>query len=186
MAAGRSEEHHARMRASDAMRERVAERLGHRHAEGYLSIDTLAERLGAVHAARTVAELDAALADLPDAQPPWAPLGRRLRDAASSVRRGLTTPPTDEDEDGLPRLDLPLSALARRPLVIGRAPACDIQVAERSVSRRHAELRPTGAGWSVRDLGSTNGTLLNGRLVAEARVVPGDLLALGDLRATLR
>jgi pSer/pThr/pTyr-binding forkhead associated (FHA) protein len=58
------------------------------------------------------------------------------------------------------------------------------RVAER-LGHRHAELRPTGRGWALRDLGSTNGTLLNGRLVAEARVAPGDVLALGDLRVTL-
>jgi hypothetical protein len=53
------------LRASDADRERVAERLRHATAEGRLRPEELEERLGAVFAARTYGELDELVADLP-------------------------------------------------------------------------------------------------------------------------
>jgi Domain of unknown function (DUF1707) len=53
------------LRASDADREHVAERLRHATAEGRLSAEELEERLGAVFAARTYGELDPLVADLP-------------------------------------------------------------------------------------------------------------------------
>jgi hypothetical protein len=46
---------------------------------------------------------------------------------------------------------------------IGRSRECDIVLADSNVSRRHAELRPTGDGWTITDLGSTNGVKVNGR-----------------------
>ena len=46
---------------------------------------------------------------------------------------------------------------------IGRSRECDIVLADTNVSRRHAELRPLGDGWTITDLGSTNGVRVNGR-----------------------
>jgi hypothetical protein len=46
--------------------------------------------------------------------------------------------------------------------LIGRAPACSIRLEDGCVSLRHASLRWTGQGWEIRDLGSLNGTLING------------------------
>jgi FhaA, N-terminal domain/FHA domain len=46
---------------------------------------------------------------------------------------------------------------------IGRSRECDIVLSDSNVSRRHAELRPLGDGWTVTDLGSTNGVRVNGR-----------------------
>jgi len=63
---------------------------------------------------------------------------------------------------------------------IGRDPACDVVVDDRVVSKRHAELRWQGGGGWLRDLGSTNGTLLNGRRVeGEVAVAAGDEIAVG-------
>ncbi|MFG3040824.1 FHA domain-containing protein [Streptomyces sp. NPDC048330] len=63
---------------------------------------------------------------------------------------------------------------------IGRAPDNDVVVADLVVSRRHAELRarPDGTYW-IHDLGSHNGTFLNGRRVEEARVTPDDIVGVG-------
>jgi hypothetical protein len=64
--------------------------------------------------------------------------------------------------------------------VLGRSRECDVRVADTNVSRRHAELRrDDGAFWIV-DLGSTNGTELNGRRVERARVEDGDRITLGS------
>ena len=69
--------------------------------------------------------------------------------------------------------------------IIGREGA-DITVEDEKVSRRHAEIGLYGPGaYVLRDLASTNGTLLNGRRVSEkAKLRHGDLIRLGD--TTLR
>src|SRR5918911_660719 len=65
--------------------------------------------------------------------------------------------------------------------VIGRDPASAALVVEdREVSRRHASLIPEGQSLNVEDLGSTNGTFVNGeRLVGSRVLVPGDRLRIG-------
>jgi ABC-type multidrug transport system ATPase subunit len=63
---------------------------------------------------------------------------------------------------------------------IGRAPDCDIVLADPHVSRNHAELRwEERGGWQVRDLGSHNGTYVNGRRITVAPLREGDILSLG-------
>lgn len=67
-------------------------------------------------------------------------------------------------------------------LTIGRHPSNDIVLTEPSVSSRHATLAPTATGALVRDLGSTNGSYVNGIRVGEtAELHPGDELRLGNL-----
>ncbi|MGH2761458.1 MAG: FhaA domain-containing protein, partial [Thermoleophilaceae bacterium] len=65
--------------------------------------------------------------------------------------------------------------------VLGRSRECDCVLAEPSVSRRHAELRRVGGRWLLRDLGSRNGTRVNGvRVLEETEVGPGDRVSFGD------
>lgn len=67
-----------------------------------------------------------------------------------------------------------------RPVVIGRMPGCEIVLADPNVSRRHAEVRDEGGRWVVSDLGSTNGTKVNGvRLAAPQELAPGDEIRVG-------
>ncbi len=67
--------------------------------------------------------------------------------------------------------------------VLGRSRDCDIVVDDPNVSRRHAEVRPSGGSWIVRDLGSTNGVKLNGRRIEGAeRLERGDAIELGTSR----
>jgi len=67
--------------------------------------------------------------------------------------------------------------------VIGRDPAATVHLDHRSISRRHCEIvQSNGGDLLVRDLGSTNGTILNGVQVTEAIIHPGDVLQLGNLR----
>ncbi|MEU4390944.1 DUF3662 and FHA domain-containing protein [Kribbella sp. NPDC023855] len=84
----------------------------------------------------------------------------------------------------------------RRPInppgvVLGRGTDADIQINDPGVSRRHAEIRlmPEGPG-GVRvvlvDLGSTNGTLVNGRRAAEAELTDGSTVRIGNTTMTLR
>lgn len=53
-------------------------------------------------------------------------------------------------------------------LTIGRHPDNDICVQDASVSRRHVQISYSGNGWVIEDLGSRNGTLLNGALIDKA------------------
>ncbi|MFC8292051.1 FHA domain-containing protein [Streptomyces sp. NPDC057242] len=70
--------------------------------------------------------------------------------------------------------------LPAHSISIGRAPDNDVVIPDLVVSRRHAELRahPDGTYW-IHDLGSHNGTFLNGRPVTDARVTPEDIVGIG-------
>jgi len=84
----------------------------------------------------------------------------------------------------------------RRPVnppgvVLGRGTDADIQINDPGVSRRHAEIRlmpegPDGIRVVLVDLGSTNGTLVNGRRSTEAELVDGSTVRIGNTTMTLR
>ena len=57
--------------------------------------------------------------------------------------------------------------LVKRTTIIGRETDSDIQIDDRQVSRRHAEITQTLEGYTLRDLGSKNGTFLNGETVSQ-------------------
>jgi FHA domain-containing protein len=64
---------------------------------------------------------------------------------------------------------------------VGRSRDCDVVLEDAGVSRRHAELRPGSDGWTVADLGSTNGVRVNGTQVRGVQLLrSGDLLELGS------
>jgi FHA domain len=65
-------------------------------------------------------------------------------------------------------------------VLIGRSSGCQIVIGEPTVSRRHARLRSRDGRWVLQDLGSTNGTFLNGRRVGRCELRPGDLVLLGE------
>jgi pSer/pThr/pTyr-binding forkhead associated (FHA) protein len=71
-------------------------------------------------------------------------------------------------------------ALSDRTIVVGREPDCDLVLADPRASRRHLEIFPAGAVHRLRDLGSSNGTRLNGVPVTEAELGLGDVVLLGD------
>lgn len=71
-------------------------------------------------------------------------------------------------------------ALGDQVVSFGRHPDCTIVLNDPNVSRRHAEVRPVGSGYIVVDLGSTNGTKINGaRIDSERPLHDGDILSLG-------
>jgi FHA domain-containing protein/uncharacterized protein DUF1707 len=163
------------MRASDQRRERTVAELRERALDGCLTLDTFADRVGAAYRARTSEELEGLVADLPR---DWRVRARRAFSALFS-RPAAGQQPALEMEVLLPR--------ERSAVTVGRGAECDVVVGEATVSRRHAELRHSPDDtWTVRDLGSLNGTWVNGSPVREARVRRGDELWLGGLRMELR
>ena len=167
-------------RASDADRRKIARLLQEHSTQGRLSRDTFAMRVERALTARSRAELDDLVADVREPGPlrraaiaavGW--VSRLTADIESAWRAGRT-----------PALALPEHPT--RPVTIGRAPECDCHLTEPSVSRRHAQLRRVDDTWLLRDLGSSNGTRLNGmRVTEEIEVRPGDQLSLGGVRYRL-
>jgi catechol 2,3-dioxygenase-like lactoylglutathione lyase family enzyme len=92
-----------------------------------------------------------------------------------------------QSEDGgiLAELVLPDGrrvAVGSEPVVIGRLPECGVVLQDSNVSRRHAEVRRNGDAVVVTDLGSTNGTRVNGNTVREHSLVSGDEVSVGSTR----
>jgi hypothetical protein len=68
------------------------------------------------------------------------------------------------------------------PTTVGRAPECDIFLDSAGVSRLHARLRPRDYGVEIEDLGSSNGSFLNGQRVGVGIARVGDEIAFDQLR----
>ena len=70
---------------------------------------------------------------------------------------------------------------------VGRSPESDLQLAnDARVSRQHLKVSCDARRCQMEDLGSTNGTTLNGKPVKTAEVKPGDRLKLGDTQLVVR
>ncbi len=72
----------------------------------------------------------------------------------------------------------------QRVTVIGRSSECDLRLDDANASRRHAEVRRIGDGYSLVDLGSTNGTEVNGQRIQETALMNGDVISVGTTRIT--
>jgi pSer/pThr/pTyr-binding forkhead associated (FHA) protein len=63
---------------------------------------------------------------------------------------------------------------------LGRSRQCDVVIDDPNVSRHHAEVRPRSGTWVLIDLGSTNGSILNGKRIEQPEVIhPGDEIEIG-------
>ena len=68
-------------------------------------------------------------------------------------------------------------------MVLGRSHDCDLILPDVLLSRRHAEIERTARGWVLRDLGSLNGTRLNGaRIAGDQPIHDGDVVVMSDWR----
>jgi transcriptional regulator of acetoin/glycerol metabolism len=68
----------------------------------------------------------------------------------------------------------------QRRVVIGRDDAADVRLPVKAVSRRHAEIHWSEGRWLIRDLGSTNGTIVDGELITETELEPMHEVRIGD------
>jgi hypothetical protein len=166
------------VRACDADRDRVVAELRERFADGSLAQESFVFRVDAALRARRHGELAEILADLPAPRvsPARAVLGRLARARRAALRRmaGYLQPPPP------PMLMLPSGP--QRSFTIGRDAACDLVLADMTVSRTHAGLRRDAHGWLLSDAGSTNGTRLNGwRVTDPVPVQAGDRVTFGAM-----
>src|SRR5438874_2397717 len=67
------------------------------------------------------------------------------------------------------------------PMLVGRAPTCDVPVFDPTISRRHAELSLVAGGVEILDLGSSNGTFVNGDRVTKTTARGGDVVTFGKV-----
>jgi hypothetical protein len=196
------------LRASDAERDHVVDELRKEYVDGRLSHETFILRMESALGARDHGQLERLFTDLPPrrtrllARVKAALLGRgRLDDSqpGASVTPLLPGPglppgaygPVGYSAAWSGRSGGPAQPPAPAPLsfprgsgtcfTIGRTQDCDLRISDMSVSRRHAELTRGEDGWLLSDLGSHNGTRINGWLVREP--VPlraGDLVQFGS------
>jgi pSer/pThr/pTyr-binding forkhead associated (FHA) protein len=66
-------------------------------------------------------------------------------------------------------------------VTVGRLPECTISINDSNISRTHAEVKAGATGYVVNDLGSTNGTMVNGvKILGEQRLRDGDIISFGS------
>lgn len=80
---------------------------------------------------------------------------------------------------------VPTVTLIAKPVSVGRSDDNDLVIPDPEVSRRHARLEPDGKHWRAVDLGSTNGTWVNGVRQDTTTIAVGDEVAFGDVRYTV-
>jgi Domain of unknown function (DUF1707)/Inner membrane component of T3SS, cytoplasmic domain len=195
------------LRVSDADRDHAVNELRDEFVDGRLSHETFVYRMQTALDARNRGQLAKLFTDLP---PRRARLMARFRAALRGDGRGSPDQRAYEDQPAAQarrpeRVPVP-PADVFRPISPGAAPAglsfppgrggrftigrtrdCDLCLTDLSVSRLHAELVRDGDGWLLNDLGSHNGTRLNGWLVRETVPVRGgDLVEFGSVTFVLR
>ncbi|GII61963.1 peptide-binding protein [Sphaerisporangium krabiense] len=166
---------HPPVRASDGDRDRAIDQLRDHAAEGKISHDTFLGRVDQALRARSQVELTDLVSDLP----PRGKWRRRFTESVAAISEFTNRVESAWKRPRLPRLALPGDSRVR--YVVGRGSECDLVLTDLTVSRVHAELRRDTEDWMLIDLGSLNGTRLNGwRLVGPARVRIGDEVSFGE------
>lgn len=154
-------------RASDDTREHTVAQLRAGLTTGRVGMETFVRRIDEAYAAKTRDELAHLTRDLPGPRTWWHRLSAWIgggQAAEDSQAPWLRPPPIE----------------AGSAVTLGRSPECDFVVRNATVSARHAELSRSAQGWSLRDLGSRNGTRVNGWLVKEQQLADGDEVTFGD------
>ncbi|MFG3260084.1 FHA domain-containing protein [Streptomyces sp. NPDC048172] len=162
-------------RLSDADREHALGVLREGAAQGRLSPDTFVRRMEVILQARWQEELHPVLHDLPERAPHnrwWLTAVGRVSAFPGKVREAWRS-------QRLPELLLPEPG--PYPVLIGRAPGAVLRLNHDTVSRFHARLTSVGNGWLLQDLGSRNGTWVNGgRVTGAVPVRVGDEVRFGQ------
>jgi hypothetical protein len=190
------------LRASDAERDLAVHALRQEFVEGRLSHETFMFRMSSALGARNHGQLAGLFSDLPARRAPWlarlrAAFGRqdagadgtagswhpgpaRPEPPAARAGGGWPLPPPQADAGPGHPAPMVFPPGTGTTFTIGRRNDCDLRIADLSVSRLHARLDRAEDGWLLTDLGSHNGTRVNGWLVREpVPVRAGDVLQFG-------
>jgi Domain of unknown function (DUF1707)/FHA domain len=183
------------LRASDAERDQAVDELRKEFVEGRLSQETFIFRMHSALGARNHGQLARLFTDLPARRARPAELAARIRAAfrrrrtgqdaqwpeweqLSAAPPGTQVLPRTEGSTPAPLVFPPGSGTI---FTIGRTHDSDLRIADMSVSRLHAQLARAQDGWLLSDLGSHNGTRVNGwRVRGPVPVRPGDLVQFGS------
>ena len=199
------------VRASDEERDEAVSELREQFAEGRLSQETFMHRMDEALGARSRRQLDGLFTDLPRRRPGAGALAALRASVSGAARRGraalaeekaaLAASVRDSFRPRPPAVPPPVipagppADLFFPPAVggtgirytIGRDSRCDLLIEHTSVSRWHARLERAAGRWVLTDLGSTNGTRLNGwRVHHPVPVQPGDQVSFGSARFVVR
>lgn len=183
------------MRASDAERDEAVIQLKDEFVAGRLSQETFLHRVNSALSARRRHELEPLLADLPEpayrqaladrvralAAPVTGAIGEAVRGVVRAANTGRS-----RAAGGPAALVFP-PAGEQTVFTIGREDGCDLFLNDVTVSRIHARLTLAADGWMLADLGSTNGTRVNGWRVREPVTIrPGDRVRFGGAAFVMR
>lgn len=171
------------------------------HCELELAGSTATVRLGSSHGVVTANGQPVADGHVLHPGDAFAVAGVACRLVAVERAAAVSTPkPAQIDDSGATRVRAALPKYVLRgvsgatfgktfpvvaPTVIGRQHDCDIAIASEEISRRHAQVKPTPDGLLVEDLGSSNGTYINGSRVQSGLLKAGDELRLDAVRFML-
>ncbi|MGI8683389.1 MAG: FhaA domain-containing protein [Mycobacteriales bacterium] len=117
----------------------------------------------------------------PPSRPDWANPGHSAKASGDPGRRA--GPRLEFTRGTGPTQSL---TLTRGVTTVGRGAECDLRLEDTGVSRRHAEFRLDHDSVTVADLGSTNGTSVNGTAIGSQQLVDGDRLVVGTTRLVFR
>jgi hypothetical protein len=159
-------------------RQHLAGVLNSAFAEGLLSEQTHSYRVGLLFGPRLI-DPQRLVGDLTlrrGRSQPLAALARHGWDVLAASRRAIA----GFGGSSMAPLLLVLDRAESDRLLVGRHPACDVVVANPSVSRRHAQLTFRDGVWVLQDLASTNGTSVNGERVGRSTLRAGDVISLGN------
>ncbi|MFT0847264.1 ATP-binding cassette domain-containing protein [Actinomycetaceae bacterium L2_0104] len=136
---------------------------------------------GAVPPAAPAQPASASTPPPPAAYPVPTPNGQQFTPApppmsAPSAPQPASAPPPAPSNSGVFQLSVQI------PTRIGRASDNELKITDLQASRYHARLQPTPQGFVLEDLGSMNGTQLNGINVSHALLTPGDIVTIGATR----
>ena len=166
------------VRVCDADRDRVIAELRDRVADGSLAHESFVFRVDAALRARCRGDLAEVVFDLPAPRRSHARVALgRVAEAGRAARRrlaGYLEPPQPQA--------FVLPSGTQDSFTIGRDTACDLVLLDMTVSRSHAGLRREAGRWLLSDVGSRNGTRLNGwRVTAPVPLRAGDEITFGSM-----
>lgn len=170
------------MGMAGSARAQIAQRLSAAYGAGLISDATLSHRLDALYS-RGLVEPRSLIGDI-SRRPARGVVAASARRAISATARSLRASILGDRREPALLLALDWND-GRDELVLGRHLDCEVPLPSPSASRRHAALRFRDGRWVLQDLGSRNGTRVNGERVQRCELLPGDVIELGGIEIKL-